>query len=379
MHLHLIDAIQPVLDWVFDGDDVRLARLHASQGGIQGGGLPRPRGPGHQHHPLWQRQQLFDPVTFARPKAEAGEVREGHPSVEHANDGLLPLCTEWQRGDPQVDGPALKQDRGAAILRPHPVGDVETRHDFQAADQVGGDFFRKRGDVVQHAVNAVPHQQGVVVGLEMDIAHLRVERVHDHRVERFDRAAAHGGRDRLVPTLGHDPGKAARCRAPAFLAPQAGAVGRLLSGADFTWSGDGQGDSTARREFKISLQVGQQRVGAGKLESPVPHAERHDAIAHRQGTVEQDGVVRSDFTEVGGGMVCRGTDDVDELVTARPSGLQRLPGALRSRAAQILHRWMPQSRKRVEQPTIAPRLASGASLVRRVGPHVRATTPFPQL
>src|SRR6478672_278290 len=55
-------------------------------------------------------------------------------------------------------------------LRAKPVGDVELRHDLDAGDKRDADSLRKKRNVPQETVDAMPDGDSVLFGLEMDIA-----------------------------------------------------------------------------------------------------------------------------------------------------------------------------------------------------------------
>ena len=56
-HLDLVDALELILDRVFDGDDLSGDRVQCQQPGVERGGLAAAGRPGHQHDAVGQLQR----------------------------------------------------------------------------------------------------------------------------------------------------------------------------------------------------------------------------------------------------------------------------------------------------------------------------------
>ena len=66
VHLGLADAIQVVFDGVFHRDDVVALGIQLRQTGIEGGGLARTRGAGHQNDAVGLMDQMIQPLQGCR-------------------------------------------------------------------------------------------------------------------------------------------------------------------------------------------------------------------------------------------------------------------------------------------------------------------------
>ncbi len=118
--------------------------------------LPEPGGPGDQNDAVRQLDQLAELGVDVLVHAHAAQ-REVHPflvedthhdafAVQHGNDGQA-----------DVDFAARDFELDAAVLRHALLGDVEPRHDLQAADDRGlkAIDLRRHRLQLQHAVDAI--------------------------------------------------------------------------------------------------------------------------------------------------------------------------------------------------------------------------------
>ena len=96
-------------------------------------------------------------------------------AVEHADDDALAEHRR-QHADAQVDRVAADVQLDAAVLRQPALGDVEVRHDLDAAGMAGGQVARRRHHLVEHAVAAVAHLVLVLERLEVDVRGLVLDR-----------------------------------------------------------------------------------------------------------------------------------------------------------------------------------------------------------
>ncbi len=328
VHLHLIDAGQPVLDWVLDGDDVDLGLADLGQRRVQRRRLARAGRAGDQQHAVRLGEGLGEAGVVVLAETEPFEVQVDGAGVEHAQDDLLTPHGR-QGGDPQVDAAATQLDGDPAVLRDASLGDVDVGHDLQAADQGRLHRARHRVDLVQHAVDAVAHPHVALGRLEVQVGGPVLDRLLDQRV-----GVAH---DRRV--LAHR-GEAGQAR--DVLDSQAGgdvvevvvraleAVDRLVqlvAGHDYRPDEQsGRGADVVDREDVA--RVGQRDhdlvVVDGDAEHPMPAGERHGDL-RRRGEVDRVADEVDALETVGLGQ-CLGELDfgddalVDQDVTQRPSG-----------------------------------------------------------
>jgi hypothetical protein len=74
-----------------------------------------------------------------------------------------------QDRDAEVDRVAPHRQLDAPVLRQTPLRDVQVRHDLHAARDRRAQVLGRRHHLVQHAVDAVPHLELVLEGLEVDV------------------------------------------------------------------------------------------------------------------------------------------------------------------------------------------------------------------
>ena len=67
-----------------------------------------------------------------------------------------------------------------------PLGDVEVRHDLEAGDQRRAQLERRLHDLLQNAVDAVPHAQLVLEALEVNVRCSTRDGVGEERVDELD-------------------------------------------------------------------------------------------------------------------------------------------------------------------------------------------------
>src|SRR2546426_80668 len=89
----------------------------------------------------------------------------------------------------------------AAFWGQPPLRVVQPRHDLHAADDRGLVLARRVRDLLQHAVDAVPHAQPVRARLEMHIARPRPQRLEDQDVDELDHRGLVGEGAQIVDRL----------------------------------------------------------------------------------------------------------------------------------------------------------------------------------
>ena len=144
--------------------------------------------------------EVLELVEHGARHAELGEVAHPGAAVEHAEHHALAVQGRRDRhahvelavGEPQAD---------AAVLGQPPLRDVQPRHDLHAADDRGLVLARRVRDLLQHAVDAVPHAQPVRARLEMHIARPRPQRLEDQDVDELDYRGLVGEGAQIVDRL----------------------------------------------------------------------------------------------------------------------------------------------------------------------------------
>ena len=81
---------------------------------------------------------------------------------------------------------AARVQRDAAVLRLAALGDVELREHLQAGRHAGGHPLRDPLHLVQHAVDAEPDDERVLLRLEVDVGGAVLGRLEDDRVDEPD-------------------------------------------------------------------------------------------------------------------------------------------------------------------------------------------------
>ena len=193
IHVDLVDAGHVDFDRVLGGGDVAVLGVEDVEARVQGHRLAAAGRAGDQDHAvgLGERVQvglLLEVLVAERVDAELGAAR-----VEDTQHDLL---AEQRRAgvDAEIDGAVLGQlHLDAAVLGQAPLGDVEPGHDLEARHHLGGQRQRRRGHLLQHAVEAGPDAIGLLVGLEVNVGRAAldgvqqdlVDEAHDRRVHRL--------------------------------------------------------------------------------------------------------------------------------------------------------------------------------------------------
>jgi hypothetical protein len=293
VHRDLQHAGQLVFHRVLDGDDLVLAGVDLGQGGIQGGGLARAGGAGHQEHAVGLGGQAPHPGQGVAVEAQAlqGDALELVGQllpVQHAQHAIL-AEHPGHDGHPQVDLPAAQVDLEAAVLGHAPLGDVQLGHDLDAGDDLLGHFPAGRvGHMGQHAIDAVldgqprgivfqvdvrsPRGEGVVQGGMAELDHRRGIRADGLEGDFLHRLAAAG-----LPGHGAHPVHGLEA---GFQAVQPGQD--VLA--------QGQGGSEGRPDALLGpgVQMGIQGVGEHEPDSPPRIPAGHAFLV--QGQAEGDQV-----------------------------------------------------------------------------------------
>ena len=151
--------------------------------------LPDPVGPVTRMMPSLADSRLRIARLLLRVHAERVQAQHGGALAQHPDDDLLAQRGRQGR-DAEVHRLAVHRDPGAAVLRPEPVGDVESGHDLDAGDQRQPGVARDLHHLPQHAVDAVAHHHAALDRLDVDVARPAGDPVGEHDVHQPDDRAA---------------------------------------------------------------------------------------------------------------------------------------------------------------------------------------------
>ena len=131
------------------------------------------------------RDQLVEPRAHRVVHAELREIEPAGLLVEQAQHDALAVPGRDRR-DAHVDRAARDAQADAAVLRQALLGDVELRHDLDAADHGVRDRLLRREHFAQHAVDAEAHDEAVLVRLDVDVGRAFLDRLGQQRVDQSD-------------------------------------------------------------------------------------------------------------------------------------------------------------------------------------------------
>ena len=137
----------------------------------------------------------------------------------------------WQRGYPQINGPAFQRNPGAPILRQPFFGDVHVRHDLEPGDhgtlQTAGRILA----LLQNAIDAVANAEPLLVRFEMNVRRPAGDRLPEDGLDEPD--------DRRLVIRGARAGRHA---------PATSCIGRRSAGPIIIMTIDGLPDILRRRD-----------------------------------------------------------------------------------------------------------------------------------
>ena len=187
VNLNLVDSIELVFDRVLGRDDLRVFALDLVQGAVERGrfsGTGRAR---DEDDPVGQADQLLELGVDVVVHADAAE-RKAHPVlVEDAHHDALAVQHGNDR-DADVDLAALDLELDPPVLRDALFGDVQPRHDLQAADDrrlESVDLGRHRL-LLEHAVDPVADLHALFLGLDVDVARPVLHGLGENFVDQAD-------------------------------------------------------------------------------------------------------------------------------------------------------------------------------------------------
>ena len=159
--------------------------LMRSRARIQGGGLAAAGGAGDQDHAVGLVDQLVELLQLPGRKTQAVQVQDDLLPVQDADDHALPQ-QGGEGGDPEIDVVALDLQAEAAVLGQPALGDVQAGHDLQAGEDRGLQPLGGRFGLVEDAVLAVAHPEGVLKGLQVDVAGPHLNGPEHQEVDQLD-------------------------------------------------------------------------------------------------------------------------------------------------------------------------------------------------
>ncbi len=176
--------------------DVAVLGIEDIETGVQRHGLTAARGTGHQDHAL-RFGEIFE-VSLALDRLVSQGIDAEHRArgIQYTRDDLL---AEQRRAGAhaKIDGPILREPHlDASVLRYAPLGDIQSRHDFEARDDLDGELHRGQRNLFEHAVQTRADAEYLFVGFEVNVRCALLDRIqqylvdeaHDRRV--FDVVAA---------------------------------------------------------------------------------------------------------------------------------------------------------------------------------------------
>lgn len=186
------DAVELVLNGVFDGDDLLLGGIDALKDRVEGGGLSRAGGAGGEEEAVGFSDEGFEEARAGCVETEFLRFEQTIvPGEETEHDAFA--VDGGHGADADVDTFAAVMDLDMAILGKEPFGDVHVGHDLDAGDQ-GGMKVPGRGRLgLEDAIDAVAEFDGGFEGEEMDVAGAFAEGGGDDDVDEVDDGGLVGG------------------------------------------------------------------------------------------------------------------------------------------------------------------------------------------
>ena len=169
LDLALGNALHEDFHRVFQGRNADRVVLDLVDGRIESRRLTAARGPADEDEPLAAADELFQTAPGLVVHAQGREGQGDALAVEDADDDFFTAHCR-QRTDPQVQTtfPVLPDD--APVLGQAAVGDVQAGQDFDAAHQFLQAALVEHPGLTEDTVPAPADADGVVQGLDVDVA-----------------------------------------------------------------------------------------------------------------------------------------------------------------------------------------------------------------
>ncbi len=146
--------------------------------------LPEEVGPGHQDDAVGLLDQLVPRLEQIVGHPQLLQVELHDRAVQNSQHDALAEHGRQGR-DPDVDFVAAQSELDPAVLRQPPLGDVEIRHDLDAARDRRGQVARRGHQLVEHPVDPVSHLVFFLERLEVDVRSLVLDRQEQHHVQQL--------------------------------------------------------------------------------------------------------------------------------------------------------------------------------------------------
>ena len=149
--------------------------------------FPEPVGPVTSSAPVGRERMRESCARISSDSPSSSSVGATARLVEQAHRHCLAFDGR-QRRDPDVEhtagGGRVQGD--ASVLRLAPLGDVELREHLEAGRHAGDEALRDPLGDAQHPVDPEPHDQRVLLRLEVDVARALLGGLEDDRVDQPD-------------------------------------------------------------------------------------------------------------------------------------------------------------------------------------------------
>src|SRR5690242_757617 len=289
---NLGDALELILDGIFDGNDLVLVAFDFVNGGIQRGGLAGSGRPGDQDHAVRLADVAAETFCFLVGEADDVETQ----ALEFFGKGLLVEDAEHgvfsvaggHDGDTQIDIATLILHAEAAVLGNAALGDIEVAQDLDAGDDGGmpvlGDGLH---GVLQDAVDAVLDGDFGVARFDVNVAGTALEGGEDDGFDQADNGASSGVAREAVAGNGFFAfffflGDGQSEGFGGLLEDALGLFGAFKDVADLARGGHLDGEFAAEKELQL---VGERHLagfGDGDGQHVVLNFQRHEVVAEHQ-------------------------------------------------------------------------------------------------
>ena len=123
---------------------------------------------GDQHDAVWPVEIVEERAEISVGKPQRPKVQRQAPTVENSQHHAFAMRRRRGR-DTEIDVLAANGQPDTAVLRQPPLGNVEPRHQLDARHDGCPQPVRRRLDVAQNAVDAVPNTQFRLQRFDMNV------------------------------------------------------------------------------------------------------------------------------------------------------------------------------------------------------------------
>src|SRR3984957_15522119 len=185
VHLRLADAVDVVLDRIFDRHDVVAAIVEAQQRRVQRRAFAGTGRTGDEQYSVRTFDCFAQDVECPLIHTELAQIEFAGLFVEQTqHDAFTVPC--GNRRDAHIDGTPGNLQPDAAVLWQSFFGDVQTRHDLDARHDGIGDRFLRTQYFTQHAIDAEANDQTILERFDVDVAGAFFHRFGENGVDETD-------------------------------------------------------------------------------------------------------------------------------------------------------------------------------------------------